>query len=345
MTISSNGPVMFSDLRSEFTPLQYGQLVKLSDFYSDANSKYTSNIPGIPANSNLNFINISAFKGKTNTNPIIPTNVFTNYVSTTCKNSMIAIYGFCIYSKDYNGPIVTVRNEGTSAVADFYSSNYTPTLANSNGQLLGSWLASANGRIVTWYDQSGRGQHLNQATNASQPIVKYDITINQYYMSLSNNTNIIGSNVFPTTTISNMHMITKTKDVVPSTSYLWSLNGNNTNSPGRFSGHWPYSNMAWYFDPGDAGNGRASTVGKIPVVNSVLTVASAFMSSASNYNAFCINSNTGTLFKSTSTSNALVSGGIRFNPMSDVVNTNVYGMTIFNTRMSLADEAYIMSNI
>ena len=188
---------------------------------------------------------MSHFQGKSKV-IIIPPTTFLNFVSSDCKNSTMAIYGMCRYVPNYTGAIVTIRNEITNISMSFYSSNYTTTLiqnSNNTGLTLASWLGTSNGRISAWYDQSGRGINLIQATNSKQPLILYDNAINSYYVKLTNSYNLSGGNVFPTSTITDMHMVTKSKDVIPSMSYLLTLNGNNTNSPGRFSAHWPYGNM------------------------------------------------------------------------------------------------------
>ena len=40
------------------------------------------------------------------------------------------------------------------------------------GTPLSTWLGGATGYAVTWYDQSGRGNHVTQATAANQPVIQ-----------------------------------------------------------------------------------------------------------------------------------------------------------------------------
>jgi hypothetical protein len=59
-----------------------------------------------------------------------------------------------------------------SAAQDFYADRLGNLLtAPVTGQSLASWLGGATGYVTTWYDQSGRGNHMAQATASNQPRV------------------------------------------------------------------------------------------------------------------------------------------------------------------------------
>lgn len=67
---------------------------------------------------------------------------------------------------------VQVRNGTTSATQDFYADSAGNLLtAPVTGQTLASWLNGATGYVSAWYDQSGAGNHVSQATAASQPSI------------------------------------------------------------------------------------------------------------------------------------------------------------------------------
>ena len=62
---------------------------------------------------------------------------------------------------------------GFSVGQDFYGDQFGNLLtAPVTGQTLTSWLGGASGNIVTWYDQSGNGNHATQATAANQPVIQ-----------------------------------------------------------------------------------------------------------------------------------------------------------------------------
>lgn len=66
---------------------------------------------------------------------------------------------------DYTGPLVRVRRSSDNVEADI------PYLADGSldtGAVL-AHVGAGSGYVVTWYDQSGHGRHVTQATAASQP--------------------------------------------------------------------------------------------------------------------------------------------------------------------------------
>ena len=74
-----------------------------------------------------------------------------------------AAYSLRSLSSSYTGPVVTVRRSSDDAEADFTASEVA-------GGALATWVGAGNdGFVTTWYDQSGNGYNLTQATAASQP--------------------------------------------------------------------------------------------------------------------------------------------------------------------------------
>lgn len=75
-------------------------------------------------------------------------------------------YSLRLIRRAYKGPVVRVRSTGAgSPEADF-------TAREIASGALASFVGAGNdGRVRTWYDQSGNGRHANQATAASQPII------------------------------------------------------------------------------------------------------------------------------------------------------------------------------
>jgi hypothetical protein len=67
---------------------------------------------------------------------------------------------------------VQVKRQSDSATQDFYADRLGNLLtAPVTGQTLVNWLGGSTGNVVTWYDQSGQGQHMNQTTASLQPII------------------------------------------------------------------------------------------------------------------------------------------------------------------------------
>lgn len=67
---------------------------------------------------------------------------------------------------------VQVKRQSDNATQDFYADRLGNLLtAPVTGQSLANWLGSSMGNVLTWYDQSGLGNHASQLTAANQPIV------------------------------------------------------------------------------------------------------------------------------------------------------------------------------
>ena len=67
---------------------------------------------------------------------------------------------------------VQIRRSSDNATQDFWADSLGNLLtAPVTGQLLQNWLDSASGNVLTWYDQSGAGNDVTQATAANQPVI------------------------------------------------------------------------------------------------------------------------------------------------------------------------------
>jgi hypothetical protein len=68
---------------------------------------------------------------------------------------------------------VQIKRNSDLATQDFYADRLGNLLTVPvTGQTLANWLGGSTGNVVTWYDQSGRGNHATQATAANQPVIK-----------------------------------------------------------------------------------------------------------------------------------------------------------------------------
>jgi hypothetical protein len=109
-------------------------------------------------------------------------------------------------STAYTGATVTIRRSGDSVTTNFYADPYGNfgTTINGTGTSLLSWLGASTGYIVTWYDQSGRGNHATQTNTAAQPFIdpinnRIDFTSGSSYFNLPNGT--VPNNVAYTVTV------------------------------------------------------------------------------------------------------------------------------------------------
>lgn len=95
-------------------------------------------------------------------------------VSTSTKSACRGAYSMIRLSINYTGPTVQIRRISDNATVNFYadiSGNLGQGL-NATGTSYRAWLGLSLGCVVTWYDQSGSGNHATQGTNANQPIIQ-----------------------------------------------------------------------------------------------------------------------------------------------------------------------------
>ena len=246
----------------------------------------------------------------------------------SARSNCVAAYGIKKLSGAYNGPIVKYIRSNDNTMQDFYSDT-TGTMTDINGSTLSSWLGGSTANIVTWYDQTGRGKHMNVETIARPSIITGDS--NAIY--LTGSTRMAASNVFDTTSVSTMHLVSSTREIGRTGNYLISLNGTVVDL-NRFSTHMPWSDGTWYWDPWDGNiNNRASTgVGFTSVGQKAVF--------SSYKGGFRING--GTTFTSSENTAASVAGGLRVGALpSSSANHYIYNLLIFNNRLSLSDETII----
>ena len=67
---------------------------------------------------------------------------------------------------------VQIRRSSDSVTLDFYADSLGNLLTQPVvGQTLANWLAGSIGYVTTWYDQTGKGNDMNQPTTANQPVL------------------------------------------------------------------------------------------------------------------------------------------------------------------------------
>lgn len=79
----------------------------------------------------------------------------------------LAAYSTRRLTGSYSGACLRLRRASDDAEQDFgFAAN-----GNLDAAAIASWLSGAAGHVATWYDQSGNGADLGQATNGNQPLV------------------------------------------------------------------------------------------------------------------------------------------------------------------------------
>lgn len=264
-------------------------------------------------------------------------------IAPSTKASSVAAYSFRLLTVTYMGPCVRIRRATDSLEKDFYASTtgYIGEFYLGRGQTLKEWLNGATGYVRTWYDQTGRGKHVEQTTTASQPTVVFSNTQgNGIYF---NNQTLIGPNVFDTSTITNCHIIMASREIARVTNMLFNFNDSQGGDPGRFSVHTPWSNGTWYFDPGSVTTDRANSTSGITSVGQK-AIFSGYKSSTEGKNGFRVNK--GTRYLSSGTTTATVSGGLWIGQTTALnANHHMYSLVVFNTKLNISEELFIENNI
>lgn len=270
-------------------------------------------------------------------------------VSDATRAATVAIYGMCLYRSAYGGPLVQVRRASDNAMANFYATDLTGPLRTHpiGGTMLSEWLSGTVGYVATWYDQSGRGRHVSQATSASQPAIYAPVPAaaprfsQPAYIHLTSSVQLTGGNVFDTETVSDMHVVFATTEMARVQNIPVSLNGNNLSSPGRFIFHNPWTTGRWYCFAGDNGTNMIETDANITTVGE-RNVVSMFKSSAQGINGLRLNQ-APKRWTSSGTSAATVSGGIVLNCISngDPSDHHMHGVFVFSAKLPAADEVLV----
>lgn len=253
-------------------------------------------------------------------------------LSPAAKTSMKGAYSLRRLSMYYTGPTINVRRSTDNATSDFYADgngNLGQTV-DATGTRIGTWLGAATGYVVTWYDQSGAGNHATQTNTALQPTVsqanmwidfKYS-DANGRYMNLPDGT-VPGGN-------GNYTVIVKHGTITGPTSLPtnggWLASGSGaTNQANNFrrkaDGYWNY----WYNV--DAGINTTVTPGNIVTFRYdganrygyVNTTAATSVTASTNRNATTINNRIGTTI------------------VNEHMNGEMYFLYIFDTSLSDAD--------
>ena len=250
-----------------------------------------------------------------------------------------AVYSLRRLFNDYGGPQVRVRRSSDDLEADILmdKDGVIVTIENSTEKNLTTWLGGATAHVTTWYDQSGNGNNIIQATSTSQPTLNV-IDGEASYIRFQDKI-MTGPNVFGGSSVTDMHLVFASRENVRSSNFLISLDGTNTDAR-RFTLHSPWVNATWYWDPGQGTTNRAESGGGVTEVGEKI-VFSGYKSSIDGNNGFRLN--VGTRFLSPGTSSGNVTDGIRIG--TDTADHSIYELFIFPSKLEAATELAIETNV
>ena len=249
-------------------------------------------------------------------------------LGTTIYTQAVGAYALRRLFGAYTGPQVRLRRSTDNAEVDVTFDKYGYPVNFD----VGGWLGGATGYIVTWYDQSSGANHVTQTTTTSQPVIV--MSGDKPYIRFQGKI-MTGPNVFGSSTITTMHLITALRDNVRSNNYFISLNGTNTANPGRFFIHAPYGNGTWYWDPGSSSTDRAYGA------TSTLGAKTVFSGYKSSINGFRLNGGVRRLSSGSTT--ATVTGGLRLG--TSATDHSIYELLIFSSQLSDSVESFIEQNM
>ncbi len=250
-------------------------------------------------------------------------------ISESAKSTCVAAYSLRQASAIYTGAIVRLQRPSDSVEADFTASQFD------SGDVA-TWAGAETPTVTTLYDQSGGGNHLTQATVANQPsLVVSDRAIRFDQTSVSK-TLRRSWNVFGASTLSQMHMVSVSKENSRGTNKFFEF----TYTGGtRFALHAPYSDGIWYWDIGNTGAATGRASGATSVVGET-TFFSGYKDPTTSLTGYRLNGGTtyaSTGGTSTMTTTGIILGGTQPDDATSPSH-DFFEWLIFSARLPIPDE-------
>jgi hypothetical protein len=117
--------------------------------------------------------------------------IYNTLITTTYSNpylnpqNMLYAFSVRVVVSTYNGPVFNLRRSSDNATSDFYTNTTQSYLTTTSGTSYATWIGANTAYVVTWYDQSGSGNHCKQTTTTIQPTISLQ---NSKYVVNFNNT-------------------------------------------------------------------------------------------------------------------------------------------------------------
>ena len=210
-----------------------------------------------------------------NTYSFYPEECFINKLSTHSQTNAAAAFGLRLLRADYLGPVINVRRGSDNATLDFYADsrgNVGTTLYGTGTTLL-TWLAGSIGYLTRWYDQTGNGRDVIQATTSAQPKIGTPILD-----SLSSSGKSAAKGIYALYRANSTYTgatikLRRSSDNAVSDFYA-DVYGNLTDATGNSFSSWISISTAyvdtWYDQSGSGNHATQSTTNLQPVYNGTL---------------------------------------------------------------------------
>jgi len=213
-----------------------------------------------------------------NTYSFYPEECFIDELSTHSQTNVGAAFGLRLLRSDYLGAVINVRRGSDNATLDFYadSKGNVGTTLYGTGTTLLTWLAGSIGYITRWYDQSGNGRDVIQATNANQPKIGTPILDTMSTSGKSAATGVYTLYRANSTYTGATIKLRRSSDNAVSDFYadIYGNLGTSANATGTSFSSWIGSSTAyvdtWYDQSGSGNHATQSTTNLQPVYNGTL---------------------------------------------------------------------------
>jgi hypothetical protein len=254
-------------------------------------------------------------------------------ISSASKETCVAAYSLRQVTSTYSGAVVRLRRPSDALEQDF-------TAAQFDAGDVGTWAGIETVTVTTLYDQSGGGNHLVQATVVNQPELRLTDRAIRFTQNGGVAKNLVRTwNVFGAGIVSQMHMVSATREVTRGNSDL--LYFTQTGAT-RFQVHPPFSDGTWYWDVGGTTTSTGRAFGATSVLGAT-SIMSAHKDPTTGLSGFRLNG--GTTFSSTGSSSTITATGIRLGGVTLAAVIDLYEWTIFSTRLPSADEIALENNV
>jgi uncharacterized protein (TIGR02145 family) len=183
-------------------------------------------------------------------NTVIPLNSSTVLTPVLTQNGLtsVAAYSSRKLNSSYFGPAMKVRRSSDNLEQDI---NFTASglLDESALTAFVGTTAASQGFVTVWYDQSGNGRHVTQATQTKQPLIITNGVVNKIgtrpAIRFNGGTNgqllFSGENPFSNPGIATVSIVHN--EIVRNTNTAFSLASSRANATERYSSHLP-----WFHD-------------------------------------------------------------------------------------------------
>ena len=247
-------------------------------------------------------------------------------ISSGAKATCVAAYSLRQATATYTGAIVRLRRPSDSFEADF-------TAAQFDSGAVATWAGAETPTVVTLMDQSGGGNHLTQSTVANQPSLLVSDRAVRFDQTTVSKTLSKTWNVFGASTLTQMHMVSATRENSRGTNELLKFEQSGGTI---FRTTAPWSDGIWYVDIGNSGAATGRAASNVATTLGATTVLSAYKNPSGSLTGFRLNGDN--TFTSTGSTSTMTVTGVTLGGTTVGASQDVFEWMIFNAKLPVPDE-------